>query len=214
MTGETLLGVEVMDQPTPPRNDGGDCFACCVGAAVRHLHPDAGIDFNWASELFLQENGVYNSSWPGIRKALYSASSSYPLEIRNDLVRSDPDPSTGSHPWYPEPSTRDYCHRLEAWLSAGWVAMAAVHMDGARRGITEDSGRHMTDHFVVFDGVRYRMVEEERGSGSVQTVEKEIHVVDSSTKRPDYRWQDARELIEEHGAAAWWLVRRDNRRTS
>ena len=87
-------------------------------------------------------------------------------------------------------------------------------MDGARRGIAEGGGRHMTDHLVVFDGVRHRTVEEERESGSVQRVQREIHVVDSSTKRPDYRWQDARELIEVHGAAAWWLVRRDDRRAA
>lgn len=209
---ETLLGVDVMDQPLPPRNEGGDCFACCVGAAVRHLCPDAEIDFDWASGLFLQENGTYNSSWIGIKTALEQAQDEYPLEVQAHLVEPTFDPTRWSHAWYGSPPSAHYVRRLETWLAAGWIAIAAIYMDGATRGIV-DGGFCMTDHFVLFDGTRVRKEDEDLDSGGSVTHEvPEIHVVDSSTRFPDYRWKSASDLMTEHGAAAWWLVRRDDRR--
>lgn len=38
--GEVLLGVEREPQPTPTRNEGGDCYACALIAALRYLFPD------------------------------------------------------------------------------------------------------------------------------------------------------------------------------
>lgn len=39
LMSEVLLGVERVPQPQPWRSDGGDCFACSLIAALRHLFP-------------------------------------------------------------------------------------------------------------------------------------------------------------------------------
>lgn len=52
---EICHGIAPVPQPSPARNDGGDCFACATTAALRWMFPDADVDFDAVWECFIAE---------------------------------------------------------------------------------------------------------------------------------------------------------------
>lgn len=209
---EVCLGVQPFMQPSPARNPGGDCFACALTAALRWIHqrPDIAFDPCWESFLVETSGGgtTLSNSWPGMRSALYASVSKFgQLEILSDIIDLKFEPDTWSHAWFGgvSPSV-GYATRLEAWLRAGYVAFSEINFAGG--GPVVDGKWNVTDHFVLIDGVRHYWKPHETVQGAA-SAESDIHVVCSA--RGAY-WIDARDLTFKHGAAGWWLARKDRRR--
>lgn len=207
---QVLLGVEPFMQPLPGKEEGGDCFACSVTAAIRHFFPERPLEFDAAWSYFtghtVSGEPFLDNSWSGIRRALSQVwKNGYAIETANDLVTPEWNPRQWDHAWWrtvPSIPTEEYCRRLEAYLCAGWIAFAAVDLYG--RGPMLESGHpNNTNHFVLLDGVKYER--EAAESGSRRAVPW-VHVV-CSAKGP--YWITADDLLYKHGAAAWVLVRRD-----
>lgn len=198
-------------QPLPEKNEGGDCFACAVTAAVRHLFPERPLEFDAAWSYFMAQTvsgePFLDNAWPGIRRALVQVyRNGYLIETATDLVTPDWEPRTWDHAWWrtvPSLPTEEYCRRLEAYLCAGWIAFATVDLYGL--GPTLESGNPNTiNHFILLDGVKYERETVDSGTGRVV---RWVHVVCSA--KGAY-WLTADDLLFKHGAAAWVLVRRDD----
>lgn len=204
---ERVAGVQPFYQPAPARNPGGDCFACALTAAVRHLVPERPVEFDTVWECFLIEPygggpKVLSNSWPTMRTAIYALGQhGYELETTKDLV-SEVRPDSWSHAWGLEIPEMAWAYRLEAWLAAGWVALAEVNFQGS--GPWTGEYQNTIDHFVVLDGVRHYWKKHDSGV----SLEHDVHVVCSA--RGAY-WIDAGDLLRKHGTAGLTLVRRDRR---
>lgn len=198
-------------QPHPEKNPGGDCFACSLFAVLRHLFPDNHPDFDTVFDYFKVESisgsiGL-NNVWSGFRDAVYKArADEYKVEIANDLVIPEFKPERYSHTWWLQFPDQEWSRRLEAWLSAGWVAVAEIDHEG--RGPILDNGKiNCPDHFVIIDGVRIGW-QPIKTYPEAKEVVSEAHVVCSMKGK---YWIDTIELIQKYGAAGLWLVREDKR---
>jgi hypothetical protein len=210
---EVCLGVEPVLQPSPLRNPGGDCFACALTAALRWIYTKPDLPFDACWDFFMVDTAgggrALSNTWPGMRAALYAASSHFDeygrLEITNDFVRPEFDPDMWSHVWF-QGSTPGYSHRLEGWLRGGWVALTEINMAGS--GPVVNGRWNVNDHFVVLDGIRSYWKPNEHFKGA-SSLESDVHVVCS---RNGAYWTELRKFLFNHGAAGWWLVRKDLRR--
>lgn len=196
-------------QPKPDRNQGGDCFACALTAALRWLYPETPVDFDEVWQFFMAEtvggSRQLSNTWPGMRRALYAASSEgYRLEIANDLVLPDYNVDHHSFPWWQSLPTATYARRLEGYLRGGWVAFTEIRFDGG--GPRATTGQiAATDHFVVIDGLRLGW---EPVGDIGRALRHHVHIVCSV--KGAY-WIDLDEFLLRHGGAGWWLCRRDGR---
>lgn len=212
-------GVKAVAQPSPARNPGGDCFACAMTAGLRALFPNTEIDFNKVWECWQVEQRQLDGSmktflsntWSSARTALYNARHSLdlPIEIRADIVAKNfNDPERWPHSFYGAFPGYEWALRLEAWLSAGWLALAVVNYAGnPSRGEWKDGYRMSDDHFVLLDGVRSYW----KGREGSASLAYEIHVVCSAAGGREY-WITLDDLLQVHGAGAWWLFRREDER--
>lgn len=200
---EFCLNIEPFRQPQPVRNPGGDCFACAMTAALRHLFPERPVEFLTAWNYFLPDGRETPSNvWPGVRAALWKAySDGYRMEIAADLVKPDWDVETFSHSWWMHFPTGNYTRRLEGYLRSGFVAFAQIDFSGGGP-LTPEGKLRVPDHFILIDGVREGREPLPNG-GAVQM--HYLHVVCSV--RGAY-WIKQDDLLIKHGAAGWWLVRR------
>lgn len=206
---EILVNVERFPQPLPKRNPGGDCFACALTAVVRHLYPEKLIDFNVAWEAFLVESSdgtkVLSNSWATMGHtapyALYEHG--YRLEIYKDIVQREVDLERNSHAWFRSKPAQDFSKHLEAWLSAGWLAIVEMAIDGGGPYTPQGQANH-TDHFVVLDGQR-GFWEQDKNVPKAQSWKNETHVVCSA--KGSY-WIDTGDLMQQHGVAGLILFRR------
>lgn len=206
---EFLRGVAPFMQPKPARNPGGDCFACALTAAVRSLYPDRPLAFDSAWECFKAKNSsgdeVVSNSWGSFEAAVWRLRElGYPLEFRRDIITPRVDLSHWSHAWWFAIPDGEWAYRLEAWLSAGWIALAEMELDG-KGPYTPEGCINVIDHFVVLDGQRIGW---ESMSGGGQALEYHTHVVCSA--KGAY-WMRTRELLLKHGVAGLTLIRRDAR---
>lgn len=160
-----------------------------------------------AIKLREQDNAPPTSNnWMGMDKAIWSArSNGWEVEVTYDMVIPQFDPRKWGYGWPIVWAGNAYAQRLEAWLSAGWVALTVCDLDG--RGPIIDGKLNSTNHFLVLDGARTYWKQREDG---VTSQASEVHVVDSST-RDITGWRDAREWERMYGGTPWMLVRRDNR---
>jgi hypothetical protein len=202
---EVLRGVTPFLQPHPCRNPGGDCFVCALTAAARHLFPERPITFDEAYSVF-ERNGTGGESWIGMKKALWGLRGlGYPVDVRSDLVIPEWNPDVFDHGWWQNYPSLRWVERLEAWLAAGWVAVSVIDFDG-RGPVLPDGKLVVGNHFVLLDGVRGAWQPIEDSDGKVYR--HEVHVVCSV--RGAY-WVSLEPLLQRHGAAAWLLVRRNER---
>jgi len=151
---------------------------------------------------------VLSNSWPGMRAALYASIAQFgQLEILSDIIDLKFEPEVWSHAWFGgvSPSV-GYSNRLEAWLRAGYVAFSEINFAG--EGPVVNGGWNTTDHFILIDGVRHYWRPHQIVKGAA-SAESDVHVVCSA--RGAY-WIDTRDLTFKHGAAGWWLARKDRRR--
>jgi hypothetical protein len=209
---EICLGITPFMQPSPAKNPGGDCFACALTAALRWVYQKPDLSFERCWQFFEVDTAggsrALSNCWHTMRSALYAADSEFfelgRLEIANDLVIPTFDPETYGHCWF-QGHTTEYAHRLEGWLRGGWVALSEI--DHAGRGPVVDGRWNVNDHFVAIDGVRsyWKPVAAVPGAASLTS---DVHVVCSS--RGAY-WIPLDDFLFKHGAAAWWLVRKDQR---
>jgi hypothetical protein len=211
---ETLLGVKRVAQPKRRINAAGDCFACATAAVVNYLCPrHKPLTVKQAWKLFEGQdssgNRTTNNTWRGIEHALVRA--------RHDLGRPIETKTLLSHvpafegrwgggycfPW--QEAGTFYAEHLEAWLSAGWVAITIIDHDG--NGLFDEELRvRGGDHFVVLDGARLGW-----GVGPHEgAYDGEIHVVCSS-KTNLTGWHHAQTFERRHGGMEWLLARRDRR---
>lgn len=214
-----LLGIAPVMQPSPGVNPGGDCYACAAQGLLSHLFPERQPDFAFASALF-HENGYapsdpthVSNTWPGWNSAMWKARTlGYPVEVHEDVVGPHFEPRRNSCAWLWSVQSREYALRLEAWLSAGWVAATAILFDGGGP-LEPDFLNHPTrrlrdtDHWVLLDGVDFPLIPHPTLPSARDEI-PQIHVV--CPVRGAY-WIRATDLILWHGAGAWWLVRRDDR---
>jgi hypothetical protein len=209
--------VAVYPQPTPRRNPGGDCFACALTAALRHFFPDEPPAFDHVFDCFMREQtepsgekrSFLNNTWPGMRTAIYSAHNLVgSLQVFADIVVPRDDPERWSHDWGPQADGYAWARRLDAWLRSGHIALASILYAGNPTGewvqTPDGPRRHATDHFVLFDGVRCGW--KRHGDGGGGTLTYQVHVVCSAAGGRTY-WIDVDQLLREHGAGAWWLLR-------
>lgn len=161
------------------------------------------------------------NTWTGFHDVIERASRAWGrLEITWDMVEPHFDRNHGrphwSYAWRFQDCGDDYTRRLEGWLRGGWVAWTEIKMHGG--GPFEpspDDGRPLLrsiDHFILIDGARHRYVEHRDTDGKFQHGSwcDEIHVVDSSSRNLT-GWHDTTKFTRSHGAASWWLARRDRR---
>lgn len=203
---EILLGVQRFEQPIPKRNPGGDCFACSLKAAVDFLYPDKPIDFNLAWEAFevktISGATTLSNCW---RTMAWTAPHAlhdhgYNLEVHRDIISPKTDLDHWSHSWGFRVDEQQWAKRLEAWLSAGWVAIAECAIDPLP-AVTPTGYKNHTDHFIVLDGQRSFWQEHGNGCASLT---HETHVICSA--RGSY-WLDTSELLNMHGVNALVLLR-------
>lgn len=215
---EFCHGLEPVMQPSPCRNPGGDCFACSLTAAMRHLFPEEPPKFDQVWDAFRccyygeTEKRALSNTWPGMAKALhelrYGDGEQWPIEHRIDRVIPTYEVERWAYHWGAAINSEDYVYRLEGWLRSGWIALTEVELHASGRGGWRPDGyRQTTNHFVAIDGVRYGRIEYAEGEGG-PAYRMEVRVVCSV--KGAY-WIGTTELLERHGAAAWHLVRRDFR---
>ena len=205
---EVLRGIAPFPQPQQKRNPGGDCFACAMTAVVRAEFPDRPIQFEQVWEAWKVEasdgSKVLSNSWPTCWTAAHALGDDYRMECRYDLVRPETRMEWFSQAWgqvmAPE---EEWSYRLEAWLSAGWLAMVEVNLSGGGP-FTEDLRHNVTDHFIVLDGMRHYWKAHEAVSGA-WSLKHDAHVVCSA--RGCY-WIGVRDLLLKHGANGLFLMRR------
>lgn len=207
---EVFRGVAPFPQPSPARNPGGDCFACALTAAVRALYPEHPIAFEAAWDAFKAKNSsgdeVVSNSWGSFERAVWRLRElGYALELRHDIVTPRVDLRHWSHAWWFAIPDDEWAYRLEAWLAAGWIALAEMDFDG-KGPYTPEGYVNSIDHFVVLDGQRHLWKRLEHTSGSA--LEHETHVVCSA--RGAYRMR-THDLLLKHGVAGLTLVRADRR---
>lgn len=211
---EILLGVKQFQQPLPKRNPGGDCFACSLKAAVDYLYPDKPLDFNTSWEAFLvpsysggkdgaSEKKVLSNCWRTMAWTAPHALDDYNIEVHRDIVMPLPDLDNWSYSWGFRVHEQEWAKRLEAWLSAGWVAIAECSLDPTP-AVTEKGRINHTDHFVVLDGQRSFWQESSVVSGA-SSLEHETHVVCSARGS---KWFKTWDLINLHGVNALVLLRK------
>lgn len=196
---EVFLGVQPHLQPKPNRNASGDCFACALTAAMRHLFPDRPPPFeqvwSWFEGEYSTGGKCLSNGWEGMRCAIQGGAprAGYPLDTACDVCQ----PSFFAHLWphdfHWQPPEGLYSQRLEAYLRAGYVALTCIAFDGPGP-VTPEFYTNMADHFVLLDGVR-----------EPELNHREIHVVCSV--KGGY-WISEMRLLRQYGAGAWWLVRR------
>lgn len=195
-----ILNVKPVMQPHPVKNPGGDCFACALCAAVNYLRPDQPTPFEKAWNWFVREGNDLVNTWTGMGDALWRAAHELNLEHTCDwgISFQHLDPRRAGHAFPFVDMDGTYAQRLEAYLSAGWVALACIQESGIGP-YDEKFYAHTEDHFVVLDGVEQR-----DGGRSHPHKNTFIHVVCS--KNGPY-WAEALIFGRKHGAGAWWLVR-------
>jgi hypothetical protein len=216
--------VALVPQPVPARNKGGDCFACATLAAMRHLFPENPPTFDQCWEAFEVEStdaeGVsrkhLSNTFPGMRGALWNLySAGWKIEIVADRVDPRPgDPEHESHNWGAQVGGYEYARRLEAWLHAGYVALGNLMYRPCKTGewtLNPDGSVHRNhnDHFVLYDGVRSGWRRHAVVDGA-RTLVYQVHVVCSANGGRSY-WIDVDDLLTQHGAGGWWLIRPDMR---
>lgn len=217
---ERLAGVTLVPQPSPAINPGGDCFACALTAGLRHLFPERAeeITVERVHRYFWRDVGGkphLDNTWSGFRDALYAAfSDDFRLDVRADLVQPRWDPEQWAHEWWHVQPDYEWGQRLEAWLAAGWLAASVISYEGSPTGQWQrhEDGkvyRATHDHFVLLDGVRWGWRKSTVVEGASSLV-YQVHVVCSSRAGRTY-WIDVDDFLREHGAAAWWLFRRETR---
>lgn len=207
-----IANVEPFRQPKPAKNPGGDCFACTITAAIRHFFPDRPIDFADAWDAFLEKtadkDAVLSNTWWTMRTKVFwkLREQGYPLEYRVDFVYPTFDLEHFSACWWRPIPVEAWAYRLEAWLSAGWVALVEMNFDG--RGPTNpDGSANLNDHFVILDGQRH-FWKPHSGVKGAHSLAHETHVVCSA--KGGY-WIETKDLLERHGVAAIILMRPDKR---
>lgn len=207
---QVLQDIEPYPNPQPPRNEGGDCFACATKAAFDHMFPDDPPDFDTVYDWWINDKGSMQNTWIGVKTALRAASNDgYRVTYFGDIVQPSYDPERFAHDWFYKEPTTPYARRLEAWLAAGWVTFSHFRIDG-EGPLTDDLKLRHGNHFVLLDGVRVYWEEQDLDSveGTHRHKTRDVHVVDSSRRYdPHTRWVNIRDLLRKHGCAAWWLVR-------
>lgn len=208
---EILLGVERVPNPQPHRNEGGDCYACTLIAALVHLFPEQDAPTfedcdRWFTGRTTSGDATTNNTWRGMDSALWHArADGFDLEVAYDMVVPQFDPRQWGYGWPVVWAGDQYVRRLEAWLAAGWLALTVINLD-ATGPLTDDLKIWTTDHFLLLDGARQFWQEAEHGASG----QSEVHAVDSST-RDITGWHDVRKWERGFGGTPWMLVRPDRR---
>jgi hypothetical protein len=71
------------------------------------------------------------NTWHGMQDALWRAySDGWSIEIHTDMVVPQFDARQWGYGWPIVWAGNEYARRLEAWLSAGWLALTVVDLDG------------------------------------------------------------------------------------
>lgn len=204
--------IERFPQPEPLRNPGGDCFACALLSALRFLYPEKEFDFNKVWETYiLKEESVDGTSFEHLGNSWMH----YPRVLKQCKEQLDLSDFTfrqnSCHPkftswgctngnWNRDHSQYgEYWHTLCEDLKSG-VVFIPINMMG--EGPWKNGRWNDTDHIVLIDGVRERRVPIDGGA----RIDWEVHIVCS---RDRGGWKTVHELLDLHGAGAWYVLERE-----
>jgi hypothetical protein len=213
-------------QPHPTRNPGGDCFACATVAAVNWMFPEKPILFDHAWESWQAEQTETDGSkrkylrnaWRGERIMVCNLKTDHDYEMEYRYEYVPPQISTDYHTmWHaysfgPNVSEGDFAYALEAWLSAGWVILTEISLAPVGK-FDQNGAMNHTDHFILLDGQKHYweykdMILSDGKKSWSGGLKHETHVVCSV--KGAY-WIKTQDLMNKHGAGAWFLMRRDTR---
>ena len=210
---EILLGIQQVPQPSPAKNNGGDCFACSLTAAFRHLFPETEIDFDkiwgaFTTTYYKSEKTCTDNTWSGLERATRAVANQYDLriEVDHDILIPRFRPDTWSHAWFSYAPQGEWTEAVERYLRSGYVILTEINFAGVGPVSRGEGGRlyfNGTNHIVVVDGARQIWEKFEDGQGS--SLNYYVHVVCSS--KGAY-WIRTLDFLKDHGAAGWFLLRR------
>jgi hypothetical protein len=215
---EFCHNVEEYLQPPEGRNPGGDCFACCLTAILKHFYPEENVDFNRTWDYFKKcysgetEKRALSNTWMGMYDAIIESirdeSHNFKLEYRREYVYPKVDIDWWSHGWRIEQGLQQCVYTLEGWLRSNWLAIVEMELNPSGiDGIRTDGLKQHTDHFAFIDGIRYGWKYKNMESiGRVGSFYAEAHVVCSAKGK---RWISYEDLMRKHGVGAWLLVRKN-----
>lgn len=208
--------IEPFLQPDPKKNPDGDCFACATFAALRWLYPDANLTFDdvWNTYVLKQDNSDGTSfeylgnswlSYPKVFKNIvrqlklkdfkWKKNHSYPT-FKNwgcDLANWNRDKYQYNAYWA----------KLKSDIQDGGIVFISVNMEG--EGPWKNGRWNETDHVILIDGVRERRVPLDHVVQGATRIDLEVHTVCS---RKGARWITVYDLLDLHGAGAWYTFRR------
>jgi hypothetical protein len=208
----------------------GDCFLCSSYAIIRHFcrladkpYPTmAEVHSVWASNHVKGGDGSTHFSnvdfWNCLNGEL-GDKLPFPFEMVQD-------PPFDVATWYMTDcfgpkvfNAASFRRRLAVYLEAGFVAHAQMQSETTSSFIKRDATPTGSDHLIVIDGVRETITYkatcyddptmETSWSGAIKY---EIHVVDSSRKKPEPYWVDAEYFVREHGGYQMYFVRPSRRK--
>ncbi|MBS1722609.1 MAG: hypothetical protein JSS66_06320 [Armatimonadetes bacterium] len=207
---EFCHNIACFPQPVPFKSEGGDCFCCGLVAALRWMYPEKPITFEQAFEFFYQEghsgDPVFVHSWPGYRKTFSNAhQAGYWLDYTADIVRPEYEPERWPHNYHRLLGglAYDTADMVEGYLRREYVGWTSIAYDGEGPR-TKDGKWNDGDHIVLIDGVRRYWARE---NGKAKGLRVELHVVCSAQGGRTY-WEEAGELMHEHGMGSFWFLRR------
>lgn len=228
---EVLRGAKRFPNPLPPRNSGGDCFACATYSMVSLLFPER-EDITWDALYKAWENpkfpGQLDNTWPHYLEVFDRMARLFELPVERGILFTPPfsawDIERNEPAWFRAPGEIYWWRDLQAYLSAGWLAIAHVNQFGSGPYEVGDPAQegyiHTTDHIVLIDGARQARVRRPQPKWYMEkypeseptwdTWEYQVHVVDSA-RSDQSGWHEARLWLYRHGASALHIMRRHYR---
>lgn len=203
----------------------GDCFLCSSYAIISHfceqqkVQPpsmkevyevwaskdvDAGSGSNYYANQKFWNYFNYLSKWWDIEFEMVEDPA---ISIENLNIF----PSTFGPKLYTSSALKQ---RIQTYLEAGYLVHAEIQHKPASEYIKEGKRVDGSDHLIVIDGIRTLVHQKLMCMGDGQTkpswfgrLSTELHIVDSSRKKPNPYWINIDTYVEEHGGFAMWFVR-------
>jgi hypothetical protein len=199
-------------QPYPVRTPGGDCFVCATLACLSWLYKDKEFTFDEIYDSFIIKiNSEYcneffeiGNSWcsypsvlENIQRNFNLVDFSWRINSCNPVFRSN---DGGS--WHRDKSlyTR-YWKSLLQDLESGLIILS-INLDGS--GPWVNGKWSNTDHLVLLDGVRSRLVPLEHFP-TASAIVLDVRMVCSVN---GVKWISVQDLLDLHGAGSWYVLNR------
>lgn len=207
---ELIVPITPVMQPHPVVNEGGDCFACATAAIFNSLF-GLNLSVAQAVDLWKDERGYVSNSWPWVEKMCNKAETLYKIEIDKLCyipIRNLEKKWYGGN-WQFLIGVSEYTRMLHTFLSAGFVAISEVRHPPVMGSHNSEGKRNFPNHMVVINGIRQQQTPLPDKDGQISCWRKD-HFASMVCSVKGQVWIRIEELIEQHGAGGWWLIRKAN----